>query len=115
MEAGKAADVISAQIEKRQNERAELEVLLARERIQRPQLEYRNVKFFFERFAKGDPNNIEYRRSLVDVFIGRIEIGDNRLRVHCNAREGQKIDIPIGEPESSPMGRLAEGKRFELL
>lgn len=103
-EAGKATDVISGQIEKRQAEKSELEVQLAKERLQGPQLEYNNVKFFFERFAKGDPKNTEYRRSLVDIFIGRIELGKNKLRIHCNVQEGQTIEIPIGD--SSPMGKL---------
>ena len=57
LEAGRAADVISTQIEKRQEEKAELEVQLAKEKIQRPQLEYANVKYFFERFAKGSTSN----------------------------------------------------------
>ena len=113
LESGKAADVITAQIEKRQNERAELEVQLAKEKIQRPQLECNSVKFFFERFAKGDPNDMDYRRSLVDIFIGRIELGNDRLQIFINAQEGQKIEIPIGELEGSPMGMLVEATGFE--
>ena len=113
LEEGKAADVISAQIEKRQTEKAELETQLAKEKIQRPQLEYGNVKFFFERFAKGDPNDINYRRSLVDVFISRIELSDNRLRIRLNVQEGQKINVPIDEPKGSSMGQMVEATGLE--
>ena len=68
LQAGKVADVISAQIEKRQEEKEGLEIQLAKERMQRPQLEYSSVNFFFEHFAKGDLANIDYRRSLVDIL-----------------------------------------------
>jgi DNA invertase Pin-like site-specific DNA recombinase len=115
LEAGKAVDVISTQIEKRQAEKAELEVQLAKEKLQRPQLEYGKVKFFFEKFAKGDPNNIDYRRSLVDVFIGRVELGPDTLRIRCNAQEDQKIECPIGEPDGSPMGHVVEARGIEFL
>ena len=113
VEAGKSADVISAQIEKRQTEKAELETQLAKEKIQRPQLEYSGVKFFFERFAKGDPNDIDYRRSLVDVFIGRVELSDSRLRIRLNVQEGQKTNVPIDEPKGSSMGRMVEATGLE--
>ena len=108
LEAGKAAEIISTQIEKRQAEKADLEIQLAKERLQRPQLEYNNVKFFFERFAKGDPNNIDYRRSLVDVFIGSITLANNNMEIFLNVQEGQKMSIPLGEHKSSPKGRLVE-------
>ena len=86
---------------------------IAREWIQRPQLEYSNVKFFFERFAKGDPNSTDYRRSLVDVFIGRIELGNNRLRIRINVMDGQKIDIPLDELKSSSKGQMVEATGLE--
>ena len=46
LEQGKAVDVISAQIEKRQQEKADLEILRARERIQAPMLKYEQIKYF---------------------------------------------------------------------
>ena len=97
METGKAADVISAQIEKRQKEKAELEAQLAMEKIQRPLLKYEDMRFFFERFAKGDPSDINYRQALVDIFIRRIELFDDHLIIYFNVSDGQKTSIPIDE------------------
>ena len=99
LETGKAADVISAQIEKRQKEKAELEAQLAMEKIQRPLLKYEDMRFFLERFAKGDPSDINYRQALVDVFIRRIELFDDHMIVYFNASDGQKTSIPIDESE----------------
>ncbi len=108
LEAGKVVDVISTQIEKRQLEKTDLEAQLAKEKIQAPLLKYDQLKFFFERFAKGDPDDINYRRMLVDIFINRIYLYDDLLQIYCNAYEGQ-INIPLDEPvEGSSKGRVVE-------
>ena len=115
LEAGKAADVISAQIEKRQQEKADLEAQLAMEKIQRPVLKYDQLKFFFERFTKGDPNDINYRKALVDIFIGRIELFDDHMIIYYNASDGQKTNVPIGEPEKVPLwGTLVEQHHLKV-
>ena len=72
LEVGKAAEIISAQIEKRQQEKADLNTQLAVEKMQSPLLKYEQIRFFFERFTKGDLDDINYRLALVDIFIGKI-------------------------------------------
>ena len=112
LEAGKVVDVISAQIEKRQSEKVDLEAQLAKEKIQMPLLKYDQIRFFFERFTNGDVNDINYRRALVDIFINKIYLYDNRISIFYNAQEAQ-INIPISELElsGSPMGQMVEAKR----
>ena len=88
IESGKAVDVLSAQIEKRQAERADLEIQLAREKMVRPILSYNDVKFFFEKFKSGDANDYSYRIALVDTLVDRIYLydGDNaRTEIYCKA------------------------------
>jgi len=89
LEAGRAVDVISAQIEKRQMEKADLEAQLAKEKIQRPLLKYEQIRFFFERFTNGDASDINYRRALVDTFISRIYLFDDRMTIFYNSQDGQ--------------------------
>jgi len=55
IESGKAVDVLSVQIEKRQAERKDLENQLTLEQAIRPTLSYNNVKHFFEKFKHGKP------------------------------------------------------------
>ena len=116
VEAGKAVDVLSAQIEKRQAERADLETQLAREKMIRPVLTYDEVRFFFEKFKNGDANDHFFRTALIDTFVNRIYVFDGedaRVEIYCNASE-QKISCPIGEPlKSSSMGQLARPARIE--
>ena len=113
LEQGKAADVISAQIEKRQQEKANLETQFAKERIQAPLLKYEQIKFFFERFINGDINVHNYRQSIVDTFISRIELYNDGMEIIYNAHDGY-VNIPLGEPQGSPKGRLVDSKRIEL-
>ena len=109
IETGKAVDVLSAQIEKRQNERLDLESQLAQEKLLSPILTYEEIKFFFDKFKGGDANDIAYRMALIDTFINRVDVfdgDDSRLEIYCNAIK-QKIVSPIGKHKSSPMGQLA--------
>ena len=112
LEEGKAVNVISAQIEERQQEKADLETQLAREKIQAPILKYEQIRFFFERFTKGDINDHNYRKSLVDTFIGSIELYNDEMIICCNAHDGN-VNIPLGEHKSSSKGRLVENTVIE--
>jgi len=74
IESGKAVDVLTSQIEKRQNERADLEAQLAQEKMIKPILTYEEVKFFFEKFKSGDANDITFRMAVVDTLINKIYV-----------------------------------------
>ena len=105
LEAGRVVDVIYDQIEKRQYEKADLEAQLAREKIQMPVLKYEQMKFFFEKFTKGNLTDITFRQMLVDVLIARIELSNDQVTIYYNANDTQK-QRPIPELKSSDMGRL---------
>ena len=116
IETGKAVDVLTAQIEKRQQERIGLETQLAQEKMIKPILTYDEVRFFFEKFKSGDANDITFRMVLADTFINRVDVfdgEDRRLEIYCNAIK-QQIICPIGERLRSPMGQLVRPARFEL-
>ena len=52
IEMGKAVDVLSSQIEKRQAEKADLEAQIAREKMINPILTYDEVRFFFKKIQE---------------------------------------------------------------
>lgn len=107
IEAGKAVDIISAQIEKRQLEKQNLEAQIAREKILNPKLEFEQVKFFFQKFLKGDVSDIKFRQALVDTFINKVYLFQDKLCILCNAQQS-KIEIPLHETGCSYKGRLVE-------
>ena len=116
IETGKAVDVISAQIEKRQSERNDLESQLAYEKLIHPVLKYEELKFFFERFKNGDADDTAFRIALIDTFVNRIYVYDGedaRIEIHCNASD-ININCTINEPlKSSYMAQLAPSARIE--
>ena len=117
IESGKAVDVISAQIEKRQSERSDLETQLAKEKMIRPALTFDEVKFFFEKFKGGNVNDFAFRSALIDTFINKIYLYDGedaRAEIYCNASD-TKINCSIDKPiKSSSMEQLARQERLEL-
>ncbi|MFI3251214.1 MAG: recombinase family protein [Eubacteriales bacterium] len=109
LEQGKSIDLISEQIEKRQAERQDLEMELAREKIQSPALTEEEILFFFNRFKNGDKTNPKFCASLVDMFVEKILLFEDEngsyLEIYCRASD-KSNKIPIDEPKGSSMGDL---------
>ena len=109
IESGKAVDVLSSQIEKRQAEHSNLETQLSQEKLIRPTLAFDEVKFFFEKFKNGDATDPVYRLALIDTFINKIYLYDGedaRLEIYCHANENG-IKIPLDKPiKGSSKGSL---------
>ena len=110
IETGKGVDVISAQIEKRQSERKDLESQLAYETLIHPVLTFDEVKYFLEKFKDGDINDIVYRTALIDTFVRKIYVFDGedaRIEIYCNASD-TSINCTIDKPvKGSSMAQLA--------
>ena len=113
LEAGQAVDIISAQLAKRQAERKEFEKQLADEKIQHPMLTVPQVKFFMERFKNGNVNDMKYRKALVDTFVRRIILYDERMTILYNVQDGQS-SLPL-DLECSSKGTMVEARGIEPL
>ena len=114
LESGKAIDIISAQIEKRQLEKQNLEVQIAREKILKPKLEIDQVKFFFQKFLNGDASDIKFRQALIDAFINKVHLFQDKLCIFCNAKDS-KIEIPLHDTMCSYKGHMVEARGIEPL
>ena len=120
IEAGKAVDVISAQIEKRQLEHADLERQISKEQMSYPEVTLSQVRFFLTQFANGNIDDIKYRQALIDTFVNRIYLFDTdngknkKLTILCNTQDSQLSEITLSDLDSSPKGRLVEAGRVEL-
>ena len=114
LEAGKAVDIISAQIEKRQIEKQNLEAELAKEKILNPKLEFAQVKFFFDRFKNGNVNDMKFCQYMVDTFINRVFLFKEKLLILCNACD-RAINIPLdfSHPEGSYWVNLSSHSNFD--
>lgn len=114
LEAGRAVDVISAQIEKRQEEKNKLEVKIALYSNSSPKLDINKVRFFLAQFIKGDINNIEYRLSLIETFIDKIYLYDDKMTILYKLTDSH-FDVPIDDILCSSNGRLVEARGVEPL
>jgi len=116
IEQGKAVDVLSAQIEKRQAEKSDLETQIARKKMINPILSYDEVKFFFEKFKNGDVNDITFRTALIDTFVNKIYLydGENaRIEIYCNASD-KGIKVPLDKPlKGSSKGQMVQSGGLE--
>ncbi|MFI3254945.1 MAG: recombinase family protein [Eubacteriales bacterium] len=111
IEQGTAIELLSAQIQKRQEEKELLEVELAREKIQSHQLSADEIAFFMEKFRQGDVGDTNYRTNLIDTFVHKILLYDDDsgsyLDIFCSATpNGMKI--PLHEPTGSYKGHLCD-------
>ena len=112
IEAGKAATIISSQIEKRQLEKKNLEAQIAREKILKTKLQFEQVKFFFQKFIKGDISDIKFRQALIDTFINKVYLFQDKLCILCNAQDS-KIEIPLHDTKCSYKGHLVGHQGLE--
>lgn len=80
----------------------------------KPKLEVEHVKFFFEKFLDGDLSDINFRQSLVDTFINKVYIFEDKLYVICNAKDS-KIEIPLHDTKCSYKGRMAKVTHLDTI
>ncbi len=90
LESGQLVDVIAERITQKREERKELEQQIAIEEAKHMVPTINEVKFFLNQFRKGDINDMKYRQALVDTFINRIYLYDNKMTILYNTQNGQK-------------------------
>lgn len=84
LEQGQAADIITAQLAKRQSEVQELKNQIAKEELSNSEFDIDKVKFFLYSLKDGNINDIKYRKALVNLFINRVYLFDDRMTLLFN-------------------------------
>jgi len=84
LEQGQAADVIAAQIVKRQAEAHEIRKLIAKEELLYNDFDINRARFFLFNLQNGDINDIKHRKTLVSVFINRVYLFDDKMTIIFN-------------------------------
>jgi DNA invertase Pin-like site-specific DNA recombinase len=70
--------------------KAELEVKILQEEIQKPQMTEEYLRFFLHKFRDIDAANQEQRQRLIDVFVNAIFLHDDKIVFTFNYKEGSK-------------------------
>ncbi len=111
IESGQAADVITARIAQKKKEHTDLEKQILIESTQHPIPSIQDVRFFLSQFKKGDINDAKYRQALVDTFINKIYLYDDKMTILYNTQDGHS-DVDL-DPESLSGVMLVEAAGIE--
>lgn len=84
---GKAQDILLEELDKVQATQKDIEREIARENSKFPLMTVDKVKFFMERFVKGDVNDFFFRERLIDTFINKITIYNDKIAILFNIQD----------------------------
>lgn len=90
---GKIANTILAQIEKLENENAELNDTIESEKALQINYSYADIRKWLEHFRTLDYSKTRNRKALIDTFIYRILLYDDKMKVIFNLKGGQKNEL----------------------
>ena len=82
--------------ERLEEQRKELQVRIAEERLAKPKMKEEFVRFWLLRFRKLDMTQPEQRQALVDTFINAIYLYDDKVLITFNYKEGTET-VAFGE------------------
>ena len=99
IEEGIATSSVKQRLEELETKKADLEISLAREKIEQTPLSKEQIVFWISRFKDGDIDNQEYRKAIIDIFVNSIFLYDDKLVITFNWKDGAKT-VTLAELES---------------
>ena len=90
---GKIANTILAQIEKLENENAELNDTIESEKALQINYSYADIRKWLEHFRTLDYSKTRNRKALIDTFIYRVVLYDDKMKVLFNLKGGQRNEL----------------------
>ncbi len=90
---GKIANTILEQIEKLENENAELNDTIESEKALQVNYSYADIRKWLEHFRTLDYAKLRNRKALIDTFIYRVLLYDDKMKVLFNLKSGQKNEL----------------------
>jgi hypothetical protein len=82
--------------------KAELEVGIAQEQMEKPLLTKEQIVFWISRFKDGDIDDVKYQRSVIDIFVNSVYIYDDKLVLMYNYKDGAKT-VALEDIQSSDL------------
>ncbi len=90
---GKIADTLLAQIEKLERENAELNATIESEKALQINYTYDDIRKWLDHFRSLDYTKTKNRKALIDTFIYRVVLYDDKMKVLFNLKSGQKNEL----------------------
>ena len=90
---GKIADTILAQIEKLESENKELNDTIESEKALQINYTYADIRKWLQHFRTLDYSKTKNRKDLIDTFIYRVLLYDDKIKVIFNLKKGQQNEL----------------------
>ena len=97
LEQGQAIDMITERIGKRKQEKEELQTHVAIEMNKQIVFTALQIRAFLYSLKKGNVNDINNRRSIINIFLRAIYLSDDRLTLILNGGDKCRIVKQIGQ------------------
>ena len=124
IEEGIANATVKQRLDELEAKRVDLEIAIAKEKIEQTPLTKEHIVFWISKFKGGDIESAEYRRTIVDIFVNSIFLYDDKVVITFNWKDGTKT-VTLAELECAMSGEgiavspqnslcLAENERSHL-
>jgi len=100
IEEGLAHASIKQRLDDLEADKADVEIALAQEKIEKTLLTKEQIVFWISRFKDGDIDDPAYRKDLVDIFINSVFFYEDRIVITFNWKDGSKT-VALAELEAA--------------
>ena len=100
IEQGIANDSVKQRLDELESKKADVEISLAQEKIEKTTLTKEQIVFWISRFKDGDIDDPQYRKDLVDIFINSIFLYDDKMVITFNWKDRSKT-VTLAELEAA--------------
>lgn len=81
-------------------QKEEITVKIAQEQLQKPVFSKEQIIQWIQQFKFGDPNNIDYQKRIIDIFVNSVYLFDDKLVLTYNFKGGTQT-IPFNNISST--------------
>ena len=112
IEEGIATASVKQRLDELEEKKTDLEIAIAREKIEKTPLSREQIVFWISKFKDGDIDDPSYRQAIVDIFVNSVFLYDDRLAVTFNWKDGTKT-VSLAEYETAAENE-ASGESLNL-
>ena len=87
IEAGIITPSTKKRLEELEARREELNISILQEKLGKPKFTKEQIVGWIERFKYGDPNDLEYQKQIIDVFVNSIYVFEDKLVMTYNYKD----------------------------
>lgn len=111
LESGQLIDILAERISQKKKEHDDLERQIFMEKTSNTVPTVNEIRFFLNQFRKGDINDAKYRQALVDTFVNKIYLYDDKMTVLYNTQDSHS-EMTLDNASLSRVG-LVEPRGIE--